>query len=73
MTEAVNYLWWQADTKREAFADTFANALSAHAERFGRAATTALVPMGMAVQLGEQGQIIVEERDTVPLGTVMVR
>jgi hypothetical protein len=72
MTETLSYLWWQADTKREPFADTFAAALAAHAERFGRAATTALVPMGMAAQLGEQS-ITVEERDTVPMGTVMVR
>lgn len=73
MTDTLSYLWWQADTKREPFADTFAAALHAHAERFGRAATTALIPMGMAAQLGEQGQITIEERDTVPIGTVMVR
>jgi hypothetical protein len=72
MAEAVNYLWWQAESKREAFADTFAAALAAHTVRFGRAATTALVPPGMAAQLGEQA-IAVEERDTVPMGTVMVR
>ena len=71
MSEPLNYLWWQADTKREPFADTFAAALAAHAVRFGRAATTALVPPGMAAQLGEQ-DVVVEERDTVPAGTVMV-
>ncbi len=71
MSETLNYLWWQADTKREPFADTFAAALAAHAVRFGRAATTALVPPGMAAQLGEQA-MVVEERDTVPAGTVMV-
>jgi len=72
MTDTLNYLWWQADTKREPFADTFAAALAAHAQRFGRAATTALVPMGMAAQLGEHS-ITVAQRDTVPHGTVMVR
>ena len=66
MSEPLNYLWWQADTKREPFADTFAAALAAHAVRFGRAATTALVPPGMAAQLGEQ-DVVVEERDTVPV------
>jgi hypothetical protein len=73
MTDTLSYLWWQADRTREPFADTFAAALHAHAARFGRAATTALVPLGMAAQLGEQGQSMVEERDTVPSGTVMVR
>ena len=72
MTDTLSYLWWQADTKREPFADTFAAALDAHAERFGRAATTALIPVGMAAQLGEQA-VQIEERDTVPVGTVMVR
>jgi len=72
VTDTLNYLWWQADGKRESFADTFAAALAAHAVRFGRAATVALVPVGMAAQLGEQ-DIVVEERDTVPMGTVMVR
>jgi hypothetical protein len=72
MTETLNYVWWQADTKREPFADTFAAALAAHAVRFGRAATMALVPPAMAAQLGEQTMVI-EERDTVPPGTVMVR
>ncbi len=43
MADAVNYLWWQADTKRESFADTLAATLAAHAVRFGRAATMALV------------------------------
>lgn len=69
---SVAYLWWQAESKREPYRDTFAAALHAHAERFGRAATTALVPLGMAAQLGEQ-TIAIEERDTVPHGTVMVR
>lgn len=69
---SVAYLMWQADTKREPFRDTFAAALTAHAERFGRAATMALVPCGMAAQLGEQA-VQIEERDTVPMGTVMVR
>ncbi len=72
MAEAINYLWWQADTKREPFADTFAAALAAHAVRFGRAATVALVPPGMAAQLGEH-DLVIEERATVPMGTVMVR
>jgi hypothetical protein len=72
MTETLSYLWWQADTKREAFADTLAAALTAHAERFGRPATAALISVGMAAQLGEQ-HIAIEERDTVPVGTVMVR
>ncbi len=71
MTETRNYVWWQADTKREPFADTFAAALAAHAVRFSRAATMALVPPGMAAQLGAQ-DMVVEERDTVPMGTVMV-
>jgi hypothetical protein len=31
----------------------------------------ALVPPGMAAQLGAQ-DMVVEERDTVPMGTVMV-
>ena len=48
---------WQADTKRERFRDTFAAALAAHADRFIQrvpgAATAALVPIGMATQLGE--------------------
>ncbi len=72
MADAVNYLWWQAESKRESFADTCAAAVAAHAVRFGRAATMALVPNGMAAQLGEQTMVI-EERDTVPPGTVMVR
>jgi hypothetical protein len=72
MVDAVNYLWWQADEKRESFADTFAAALRAHEARFGRTATVALIPVGKAAQLGEQ-TIAVEERDTVPMGTVMVR
>jgi hypothetical protein len=46
----------------------------AHEQRFGRAATSALVPLGMAGQVGHlPPRIIVEERATVPLGTVMVR
>lgn len=74
MTDTLNYLWWQADTKRELFADTFAAALRAHEHRFGRAATSALVPLGMAGQVGQlPPRIIVEERATVPVGTVMVR
>ncbi len=74
MAEAINYLWWQADTKREPFRDTFAAALGAHEARFGRAATSALVPLGMAGQVGPlPPRIIVEERATVPVGTVMVR
>jgi hypothetical protein len=74
MADTLSYLWWQADTKREPYANTFAAALQAHEQRFGRAVTSALVPLGMAAQVGQlPSRIIVEERDTVPLGTVMVR
>ncbi len=47
MAEAMNYLWWQPDTKREPFADTFTAALAAHEARFGRSATAALVSVVM--------------------------
>jgi hypothetical protein len=73
MANAVNYLWWQAESKRESFADTFAAALRAHEARFGRAATVALVPVGMAAVLGPQLWVEIEEREHLPPGTVMVR
>ncbi len=73
MAEQRPYLMWQADACKEPFAVTFENALARYEQRFGRPATEALVPVGMAQALGPQLLIHVEEAERIRPATVHVR
>ncbi len=73
MAEQRPYLMWQADARKEPFAVTFENALARYEQRFGRPATEALVPVGMAQALGPQLLVNVEEAERVQRTTLHVR